>query len=642
MLDVMRRSKGFTKIIFGLVVLATAGSLALAMYGLWGGGLSGKEQGAPDWIANVDGEPIPTIVFQKTRSAIENDMRQRFAGQASDEALASYVDQQALGSVLGQYLSEREAERAGLRVTAAEISSDIVNSPTWQKDGRFVGVQAYRKILEMNRIKVAEFERERQKELAAEKLRSAVYALARVDDAEVDRRFRDEVERVDVEYVLLADTAFADAKPAAPAEVRSWYSSHASRFTTPEARRAVYILFDRESKAASLPVSDAEIKDAYEKGKTTTYSHPDQRRASHILIKVPQDAPPEKDAEIKAKAAALLARVRAGEDFATLARQNSEDPGSAAAGGDLGFFGRNRMVKEFEDAAFSLSVGAVSDVVKSPFGYHIIKVTEARPAGVQPLDEVKAEIRRSLVVTKAQEEVRKSAEEFERKLAAQESSFDKSASALGYKLADTGYFEKGSPAGPLGRLPQVEDAVFSLKPGGVSAPVTVPQGLAVFSLAEVRAPRPAPFDNVKEKVETELKKSRARDKARSIAGEIVAAKGDLKGRVEKRKLEVKSLPQVTRAQSLPPLTDASKAAAFAAPIGAVLGPYETDDGLLVIAVKGKSPATSDEAVSERASLRRRMLDEERNTLYQAFLSRVEKTSQIEINEGLLRRTRGQS
>lgn len=639
MLDVMRRGKGLKKVIIGLLVVGVAGSLALAMYGLWGGGLAGKEQGAPDWIANVDGDPIPTRVFQRTRSALENDMRQRFAGQASDEALGSFIDQQALGSVLGQYLSEREAERAGLRVTPAEVSDDIVNSPNWQKDGRFVGLNSYRRILEMNRINVAEFERERQRELAADKLRGAFFSLARVDDAELEKRYRDEVERVDVDYVLLADSSLADAKAPAPAEVQSWFAGHTSQYMTPESRRASYVLFDRESKVASIQVADAEIKDVYEKGKATTYSHPEQRRASHILFKLPQDATPEKDAEIKAKAEEVLARVRAGEDFATVARQSSEDPGSAASGGDLGFFGRNRMVKEFEDATFSLAVGGVSGVVKSPFGYHIIKVAEARAAGVQPFEEVKEEIRRSLAAAKAQEEIRKAAEELGRKLAAQESSFDKSASALGYKVEETGFFAKGEPAGPLGRLPQVEDAVFSLKPGAASAPVAVPQGLAIFSLAEVRAPQPAPFDAVKGKVEGDLKKSRAREKARAIASEVLAASGDLKARVEKRKLEVKSYPQVNRVQPLPPLTEASKAAAFAAPVGAVLGPYESDDGLLLISVKGKSPESPEQASAERAALRRRMLDEERSTLYQAFLGRLEKVSHIDINEGLLRKTR---
>ncbi|MBI3447848.1 MAG: peptidylprolyl isomerase [Acidobacteria bacterium] len=450
MLGWARKSKGVTKIILGLVVIATVGSLALAMYGLWGGGLAGKEQGAPDWIANVDGEPIPTKAFIKTRGIVENDLRQRFAGQASDDALSAFVDQQALGTVLGQYLTEREATRAGLRVTPAELKDDIVSMPQWQRDGRFIGADQYRKILESARINIAEFEGEREKEIAAEKLRAAVFSLARIDDAEVDRRFRSEVERVDLDYVLLADASFTDAKEPAAADTKSYYESHRADYMTAEARRAGYVLFDREAKAASAQVSDAEINDAYEKGKATTYTHPDQRRASHILFKVPQNATPAQDAEIRAKAAAVLARARGGEDFAALARQSSEDSGSAASGGDLGFFGRNRMVKEFEDAAFSLSVGAVSDLVKTPFGYHIMKVTEARTAGVDPLSEVKDEIRRGLAVAKSQEALRVEAQAFQGKLAAQEASFDKSAAAMGYKVGDTGFFAKGEPAGPLG------------------------------------------------------------------------------------------------------------------------------------------------------------------------------------------------
>ncbi|MBI3447849.1 MAG: peptidyl-prolyl cis-trans isomerase [Acidobacteria bacterium] len=187
----------------------------------------------------------------------------------------------------------------------------------------------------------------------------------------------------------------------------------------------------------------------------------------------------------------------------------------------------------------------------------------------------------------------------------------------------------------------MDDALFALKPGGFSAPVTVPQGLAVLSLADVRAPQPSPFETVKGRVEADLRKSRSRAKARTTAAEIVGASGTLSARVEKKKLEVKSLPQINRSQPAPPITEAAKAAAFAATVGSVLGPYDSDDGLLILAVKAKTPATPDQAAADRATLKRRMLDEDRASLYQALLARLEKTSTIDVNEGLLRkRTQG--
>ena len=641
MLDIMRQRKGLVRIILGAVVISVAASFAFALYGVWGGALSGAVQGAPEWIATVDGYQIPTRLFNRQRGMLLQEFRDRLAGQnVSDETLTTLVDQQALGLLLGTHLAQKEATRAGLQVTPQEISDAIVSSPGFQRGGRFIGMQQYRRQLASFGMQPAQFEREVSSELAADKLRMAIFALATVDETDVDRRYRDEVERVDVSYVLLSDTTFADARPPSEPELRAHFTSHASAYMTPEARRAAYVLFDREAKASSMTIPEDELKGYYEKNQATLYSHKDQRRASHILFRLAPDADPAKESEIRAKATQVLGRIRAGEDFAKLARENSEDPGSASAGGDLGFFERGRMVKEFEDPAFSLSVGAVSDVVKSPFGYHIIKVTESRPAGVQPFEEVREEIRRTLAVQRAQEQIRKDAEEFTRKLGQQEASFDKTAASSGYTLQDTGLFAKGEPAGTLGRLPQMDEAVFAVQAGGISPAVAVPQGLAIFALAEIRQPQPAPFESVRARVETDLKQSRAREKARSTAAEILAASGPLANRVTKQKLEVKTFPKVNRIQPLPPLTDTSKAAAFAATPGSVLGPFDSDDGLVILEVTGKSPVTPEEAAGERTALRRKILGEERTTLYQAFLARLQKNSKIDINEALLSQGRG--
>lgn len=640
MLDIMRRRKGAIRIVLSIVVVSVAGSFALALYGVWGGALSGNVQGSPTWIASVDGEQIPVRLYQRQRGLLMQDFRERLGGQQiPEETLTKLAEQQALGLLLGTYLARHEAERAGLRVTSPEVSDAIQNTPGFQRNGQFVGAKQYRRQLASFGMEPAEFEQEVAVQLAANKLRDAIAALARIDDAQIEKRYHDEVERVDVNYVLLSDTTYADARTPSDAELRSHFSSHPEKYMTPEGRQAAYVLFDREAKAASSAVPDDRLRDYYDKNKASLYTHNEQRRASHILVKAAPGATPDQDAAARDKAAQTLKMLQAGEDFATVARQSSDDAASAASGGDLGFFERGRMVKEFDDAAFSLQVGALSDVVKSPFGYHIIKVIDSRPAGVQPFEEVKDDIRRTLSVQTAQEEIRKAADDFAAKLGKQEASFDKTAAAAGLNVEDTGFFGKGEPAGRLGRLPQVDDAVFALKPGGVSAPVAVPQGLAVFSLSEIRAPQPAPFESIRAKVESDLKTFRAREKARGISSEIMAGSGTLGARAEKRKLEVKSYPAVSRTQPLPPLTDAIKSAAFAATPGSVLGPFDSEDGLVVVEVTGKSPKTPEEAAKERANLRLRLLDEERNSIYQAFISHLQKNAKIDINDTLLQQGR---
>ena len=175
------------------------------------------------------------------------------------------------------------------------------------------------------------------------------------------------------------------------------------------------------------------------------------------------------------------------------------------------------MVREFEDAAFSMKPGEMSGIIENGFGIHIITLTEERPAGVQPLDEVREEISRGLAVQKAQTAIREEADAFTTRLAAQESSFDSIASELNLTVEDTNFFGQGEPLGNLGRVPQADDAIFALTSGDASPVVAVPQGLAIFKLAEVRPPAPSPLEEVRQQVVDDLKKFQSREKARRDA-----------------------------------------------------------------------------------------------------------------------------
>jgi peptidyl-prolyl cis-trans isomerase D len=637
MLDIVRRSKGLTRVLLSLVVLGVSFTFVVTIFAVWGGGVTDGVQGAPDWIAMVDGERIPSAEFQQRRATMERNLREQLTGQQLDEeTLGALVDQQALGSMLSLFLAQREADRAGLRVVPGEVSETIVNMPLFQRDGRFVGLKTYRDFLRVQGLDLAAFEEQLARELAADKIRLALFSIANVDDTELERRYRGEVERFDVDYVFLADADYAPKGQPGDADLRRWYGEHPDDYMTEETRNASFVLFDREARATAMQIPEEELRQTYESLRASRYTHGEQRRASHILFRLDPAASPDEEDEKEAAANDLLAALRSGSDFAEMARQHSEDSGSAPSGGDLGYFERGSMVPEFEEAAFSSPVGEISDVVKTGFGFHIIKTTDNRPAGSRTFEEVREEIRRDLAVQRAQEEIRQAADAFTTSLALQASSFQATAAEMGHSVEQTGLFSRRQPAGRLGRLPLAEDAIFSLDAGASSAPVTVPQGIAVFLLEEIREPQPEEFESVKEAVAEDVTQSQSRERARNAAERIRGRSGDLKSRISGGDLEARSLAAVTRSQSMPPLTDVAKEGAFAAPLGSVIGPFDTAGGLLVLEVTRRSPSTPAEEALERDALRQRILDEEEVVIYQSLMARLQKTSSIELNRGLLR------
>ncbi len=637
MLDIVRRSKGFTRVILSIVVVAVAGTFGVALYGIWGGGLTDAEQGAPDWIAVVDGERIPASEFQQNRAALERDIRERLGDQPFDEAtLGALVDRQALGTILGTFLAQKEADREGLRVTPGEVSEAIMRIPVFRRDGRFIGVKEYRDLLRAQGLDMVHFERQLARELAADKVRRALAALVHVDEREVERRFSNEVIRADVNYVLVADADHASRSAPGEAELRVWFAARTRDYMTPEKRDTSFVLFDRETRAASMEVSEEDLRQRYESEKATRYTHGEERRASHILFRLDPGSTPDEEAAKERSANEALAAVRSGQDFAEAAGARSEDPTTAPVGGDLGWFEKGRMVKEFEDTAFALATGAVSGVVRTPFGFHIIKTTDSRPPGTRPYEDVREEIRRGIAVQRAQDEIRAAADAFTTRLASQESSFESTAGEMGLTVERTGPVARGGPAGRLGRLPMAEDAIFSLSPGGNSAAVSVPQGLAVFHLDTIAEPQPEAFESVRERVEEDWKTARAREQARAAAEKIARGSGDLRSRIAGTKLAVASLAAVTRGQPMPPLTDAAKDAAFSSPSGSVVGPFDTADGLVLLEVTRMEPSTAAAADAERATLRTRLLEEEQDEMYRAMMTRLERNSQVEINYALTR------
>src|SRR5687767_11628140 len=343
------------------------------------------------------------------------------------------------------------ASQLGMSVSDAELRERILRMPGFQINGEFIGDQRYRQVLANQRppLRPSDFEEQLRKGLLAEKLQAAVTAWIQVTDAEAEAEYRKQNEKVKLELAVFTAGKFSSAITPTDSEIGAYFTANQGTYRSPEKRRVRYLSIDAEALKASRTVTPAEIEARYRDNRAQ-FTNPEMVRASHILFKTGEG----KDEAAQRKAAeGVLAKVKAGEDFAALAKKYSED-GSAPQGGDLDFFPHERMTKVFSDAAFAMKPGEVSAIVKSEFGFHIIKTTDRKPAGTQPLEAVRAQIEEQLKFEKAQAEAQSIADQAAKQID-DPSDLDTVAKARNLTVSDSSLFSREEPLAGLGFAPAV-------------------------------------------------------------------------------------------------------------------------------------------------------------------------------------------
>jgi peptidyl-prolyl cis-trans isomerase D len=392
MLDRMRRHKGWLKWSLALVVL-TFVLFYIPDFLATSTGAAPSER-----VAEVQGEPITVNQFTRRYNAQLQAYRQAYGGNVSEQLLRQLgIEQQILQQLVDEEAMVAEARTQGLQATDAEVRARILALPAFQENGQFIGEQRYRELLSFQNppLTTTEFEDQLRRAILVEKLRNATTAWISVGDQAIEDEFRRRNEKVKLEIVPLTAETFRSQVSATDAELQAHFDKNKEAYRIGERRKIKYALVAVDKVREQLQVPEADIE-AFYKQNVGQYTTPGQVRASHILLQTEG----KDDAAVKARAEELLKRARAGEDFAELAKANSEDQGSAANGGDLDYFGRGRMVPEFEQAAFAMKAGDISDLVKSQFGYHIIKLEDTRQATFPPLAEVKPQIEQRLTQVK--------------------------------------------------------------------------------------------------------------------------------------------------------------------------------------------------------------------------------------------------
>jgi peptidyl-prolyl cis-trans isomerase D len=472
-----------------------------------------------------------------------------------------------------------------------------------------------------------------------DKLRALVTEWVSIPEADVEREYRRRNDTVKLALVPFPLESFRSSVTVGDAEIAAHFEANPEAFRVPEKRQIRYVLVDVEALRAKTVVAPADVERAYN-DRFDEFSTPEQIRASHILLTLEG----KEEGAVSAQAADLVAKARAGADFAALAKEFSEDEGTATAGGDLDYFTRGRMVPEFDQAAFALEVGEVSDPVKTAYGFHVIKVTDKKPVITQTLEEVRPQLSEQIALERAQEQAIDLAENLER-LIGSAADLDRVAAAQGLMVQETGFFARDEPIFTLGAAPELADRVFSLEAGQVTGAMPAARGFVVGALVGVQPSYVPKLEEVTERVREDLTRTRAREMAQQRATELAAALKGVKSFEEAAKkigYEVATTELITRESPVPGLGNAPAIldAAFGMPVGAVSDAVFTDTGAAVFTVLEKQETSAEDLQENRDRFREELLADRRNRFFGAYMVKVKQNMQIQINREAVQRMVG--
>jgi peptidyl-prolyl cis-trans isomerase D len=595
-----------------------------------------------DVVAEVDGREVTAGQFQRRYTVQMQAYQQAYGGNMNPQLLRQLgIEQQILQQMVDEQAALVEAERHGIRVSDEELRAQIFAFPVFQENGQFVGEQRYAMILRSQRppMTPADFEENLRRSLMIDKFRGAVTEWMSIGDNEVKNEYKSRNEKVKLSLVALTADKFRDKVTVSDADVASYFEGRKAEYRIGERRKIKYLLIDQEAARKKVTVTPDEVQTHY-RDNIQQFQSPEQVRASHILLKTEG-----KDKEtVRKQAEDVLKQVKAGGDFAALAKKYSEDEGSQVNGGDLDYFGRGRMVPEFESAAFAMQPGQVSELVETQYGFHIIKLIDRKPETTRPLEEVRAQITEQLQFQKAQQALDAQAQRADGEID-DPSDLDRVAKANGYAVQESALFAREEPIPGLGMAPAVAQQAFQMKTGEVSAALMSPRGPVFITVTGTANPYVPKLDEVKDKVRNDAIRARATELSRQRAAEIATAlRGakDFTAAAKAQGFEAKDTELIARGAALPDIGVSPEVdkLAFSLPIGAVSDPIVTGSGTVIVKVAERDEVSDQEFEEARDAFKTQMLSERQGRFFTAWMTKAKQRMRIEINDDVLRRVIG--
>ena len=409
-------------------------------------------------IATVAGQPVTQGEFAQALQERQNAL-QRMVGKGVDPALLDSPELRflVLDGIIRQRLLVYQALRGGVLVPDTQLQQVISEQPAFQEDGKFSHAR-YEELLRRQNLTPLGFENGLRRDLMAERVGSAFRGTSIIPNTVTERLLRINLQQREVSQSVLEPNAFVSEVKLDADAAKQYYEAHQNEFQVSEQARIEYVVLELDTLASQINIGADEVRQYYEQNQKQ-YAKAEERRASHILIVVDSKASADEKQAARAKAEQLLKQVRQNPaGFADLAKKNSQDPGSAANGGDLGFFSRGSMVKPFEDAIFGMKTGEIGGPVETQFGFHIIRLTAVKGRG---LDDVKSQVEMDLRRQQAGKRFSELAEQFNNLVFEQGDSLKPAADALKLAIKQSTWLSRGGSADKVLSNPKLLQAVFA-------------------------------------------------------------------------------------------------------------------------------------------------------------------------------------
>ena len=639
MLDLIRRHKGWLKWSLALVVLAFVVFYIPEFLG--------PDQSmfpAADRLATIDSRSISVSDFRRRYSAQVQAYRSSYGGNLTEDLLRQMqVPQQVLQQMIQEKAELAEAERAGITVSDAEVRAQILAIPGLQENGQFIGEQRYRQLLQQQNppMTTADFEQSVRESLMLDKFRAGLTEWMTVSDAELEGEYNRRNEKVTLDVVaVLADNFKTQVNPT-DADISAHFDKNKEQYRIPDRRRIKFVRISPAEIAATIKVSKEDVERSYNEqlGKYTT---PEEIRASHILLTTEG----KDDAAVRAQAEQVLKEAKSGADFAALAKKYSQDETSAAQGGDLDYFSRGRMVGAFETAAFAMKPGEISDLVKTEFGYHIIKLTDRKPAIVRQVSD--PAVYKEIETTLLREQAEAQAAQYADAIAAEAktpAALEKAAASRGLKVEESGYFASGGMIEGLGPQSPVSMAAFDLADNVVSEPVAGPTGRVIFYVSGKQDSYLPKLDEVRSRVRDDVIQERsvalAKQRADALAAQLKTA-ANFQAAAKAAGLEAVTTNPITRNSVIPNIgrSPEIETVAFSSPVGTVSNAISTPQGAAIVKVASRQDVGAADFAMAKDKFRMELLGERRSRFYQTYMEKARTKMKIDIDPEALKRAIG--